>query len=54
MSRVVTDTRGEDECTAYDDLKDWLLDYSDIDERATEAVYECRDVTKGPIEGALR
>lgn len=36
--RVVTDTRGDsgaiilsDESTAYDDLKDWLLDYYDID-----------------------
>lgn len=36
--RVVTDTRGtagaiilDEESTAYDDLKDWLLDYYDID-----------------------
>lgn len=28
--RVVTDTQG-DESTAYDDLKDWLHDYYDID-----------------------
>ena len=36
--RVVTDTRGDagaiilsNEDTAYEDLKDWLLDYYDID-----------------------
>lgn len=33
--RVVTDTRAiilDDESAAYDDLKDWLLDYYDIDD----------------------
>lgn len=47
--RVVTDTRGDagaitldEESTAYDDLKDWLLDYYDIDEADVEiaAAYE--------------
>ena len=41
--RVVTDTRGDagaiilsDESTAYEDLKDWLLDYYDIDDEEAE------------------
>lgn len=45
--RVVTDTKGdagaivlEDEDTAYADLKDWLLDYYDIDEGEAETVAE--------------
>lgn len=45
--RVVTDTRGDagaiilsDGDTAYDDLKDWLLDYYDIDEEEAECQSE--------------
>ena len=45
--RVVTDTRGdagaivlEDESTAYDDLRDWMLDYYDVDEDEAECVAE--------------
>lgn len=45
--RVVTDTRGDsgaiifdDESTAYDDLKDWLLDYYDIDVEEAECLSE--------------
>ena len=49
--RVVIDTRGtagaitlSDESTAYEDLKDWLLDHYDIDveeaEHRTAAAYE--------------
>ena len=41
--RVVTDTRGDagaiilsDESTAYEDLKDWLLDYYDIDDEEAD------------------
>lgn len=41
--RVVTDTRGDagaiilsDESTAYEDLKDWLLDYYEIDVEEAE------------------
>ena len=43
--RVITDTRSDagaivlsDESTAYDDLKDWLLDYYDIDVEEVEPV----------------
>lgn len=43
--RVVTDTRGDagaiilsDESTAYEDLKDWLHDYYDIDDDEAEPV----------------
>lgn len=46
-SRVVTDTRGDagaiilsDESTAYDDLKDWLHDYYDIDDDEAECLSE--------------
>lgn len=45
--RVVTDTRGtagavvlNTESTAYDDLKDWLLDYYDIDDDEAECLSE--------------
>ena len=45
--RVVTDTRGtvgaiilDEESTAYDDLKDWLLDYYDIDVEEAECLSE--------------
>lgn len=45
--RVVTDTRGDagavvlsDESTAYDDLKDWLLDYYDIDVEEAKCLSE--------------
>ena len=45
--RVVTDTRGDagaiildDESTAYDDLKDWLHDYYDIDDDEAECLSE--------------
>lgn len=45
--RVVTDTRGtagaiilSDESTAYEDLKDWLLDYYDIDVEEAECLSE--------------
>lgn len=45
--RVVTDTRGDagaiildDESTAYDNLKDWLLDYYDIDDDEAEYLSE--------------
>ena len=45
--RVVTDTRGDsgavvlsDADTAYDDLKDWLLDYYDIDVTEAECLSE--------------
>lgn len=45
--RVVTDTRGDagviilsDESTAYDDLKDWLHDYYDIDDEEAECLSE--------------
>lgn len=37
--RVVTDTRG-DESTAYEDLKDWLHDYYDIDVEEAECLSE--------------
>lgn len=37
--RVVTDTRG-DESTAYEDLKDWLLDYYEIDDDEAECLSE--------------
>nr|DAT22850.1 MAG TPA: hypothetical protein [Caudoviricetes sp.] len=44
--RVVTDTRGDagaiilsDESTAYDDLKNWLHDYYDIDVEEAEYLY---------------
>lgn len=44
--RVVTDTRGDagavirsDADTAYDDLKDWLHDYYDIDVEEAECLY---------------
>lgn len=47
IGRVVTDTRGDagaiildDESTAYDDLKDWLLDYYDIDVEEAECLSE--------------
>ena len=43
--RVVTDTRGDagaiilnDESAAYDDLKDWLLDYYEIEDEEVEPV----------------
>jgi len=43
--RVITDTKGDaraitlsDESTAYDDLKDWLHDYYDIDVEKAETV----------------
>lgn len=45
--RVVTDMRGDagaivldDGSTAYDDLKDWLLDYYDIDVKEAECLSE--------------
>ena len=45
--RVVTDTRGDagviilsDKSTACDDLKDWLLDYYDIDVEEAECLSE--------------
>ena len=45
--RVVTDTRGtagsviiDDESTAYDDLKDWLHDYYEIDDDEAECLSE--------------
>lgn len=45
--RVVTDTRGDagaiilsDESTAYEDLKDWLHDYYDIDVEEAERLSE--------------
>lgn len=45
--RVVTDTRGDagaiilsDADTAYDDLKDWLLDYYEIDDEEAECLSE--------------
>jgi hypothetical protein len=45
--RVVNDTRGtagsivlDDESTAYDDLKDWLLDYYEIDDDEAECLSE--------------
>lgn len=45
--RVVTDTRGDagaivlsDADTAYDDLKDWLLDYYEIDDDEAECLSE--------------
>lgn len=45
--RVVTDMRGDagavvlnTESTAYDDLKDWLLDYYDMDEAEAECLSE--------------
>lgn len=47
IGRVVTDTRGDsgaailsDESTAYDDLKDWLLNYYDIDVEEAECLSE--------------
>ncbi len=47
MSRVVTDTKGdagaiilEDEDTAYADLKDWILDYYNVDEDEAECLAE--------------
>lgn len=43
IGRVVTDTRGDagaiildEESTAYDDLKGWLLDYYEIDDDEAE------------------
>lgn len=45
--RAVTDTRGDagaiilsDESTAYEDLKDWLHDYYDIDDEEAECLSE--------------
>lgn len=45
--RVVTDTQGDagaiildEESTAYDDLKDWLLDYYEIDDDEAECLSE--------------
>lgn len=45
--RVVTDTKGDvgaiilsDESTAYEDLKDWLHDYYDIDDDEAECLSE--------------
>lgn len=47
MSRIVTDTLGtagsivlSDESTAYEDLKDWLLDSYDIDVEEAECLSE--------------
>lgn len=47
IGRVVTDTRGDagaiildDESTAYEDLKDWLHDYYDIDVDEAECLSE--------------
>lgn len=47
IGRVVTDTRGDagaiildKESTAYEDLKDWLLDYYDIDDEEAEYLSE--------------
>ena len=58
--RVVTDTIGDagaiilsDESTAYDDLKDWLLDYYEIDDDEAECLagawWRCGDESEGWI-----